>query len=243
MQKNSLAWKKFEWINLPFNELQTEEGEVRRYIISDDVKLPSMTSVLSILSDGGIDAWIERVGEEEAKKIVEDAIKRGNSLHYLSEEYLKNNLERSQVTGPGSVLFNRSKRYLDQLGPIIAVEAPLYNIKDGYAGRVDCIAFHGKDLCIVDHKNSRRDIDLNKDYARKKLFGYMVQTCGYGRAFHSMFPTLPRPSHGILIVGNFESMTSTMFKFELSKFEKELDIILDAYYNRGPISDSMFFKL
>lgn len=240
---NSISWKKFEWINIPFKDLQTEEGETRYYVVSPEVKLPSMTSVLSILNDGGIDEWIERVGKEEADRIVDEAIKRGNNLHFLSEEYLKNNLQRSEVTGPGSVLFNRSKRYLDQLGPIVAVEAAMYNVDDGYAGRVDCLAFHGKHFCVVDHKNSRRKINLNKGYARKKLFAYMVQTCGYGRAFSKMFPKLPRPTHGILIVGNFEDMSSTMFKFKLEPLEKELDIILDAYYNRGPINASMYFKL
>ena len=174
---------------------------------------------------------------------MDEAIRRGNSLHDLSERYLKNELKREDVTGPGSVLFNRSKAHLDTLGPIIAVEAPLYNVEDGYAGRVDCIAFHGKDLCIVDHKNSRRKIDFTKDYARKKIFKYMVQCCGYGRAFHKMFPNLPAPTHGILIVGNFNDMSSSFYKFSLKSLEKELDILLESYYGRGFIERSSFFKL
>lgn len=245
MSKQSLTWKKFEWIKMPFQELSTEEGEVRYYITPCGRKLPSMTSVLSVMkdADGGLDQWVQRVGKEEAEKIVDEAIRRGNSLHDLSERYLKNELTRSDVKGPGSVLFNRSRPLLDQLGPIIGVEVPLYNVDDGYAGRTDCLAFHGKDFCVVDHKNSRRKIDLSKDYARKKLFNYMVQTCGYGRAFHKMFPHFPKPSHGILIVGNVAEMSSSMFKFELQPFEKELDIILAAYYNRGSIEKSSFFKL
>lgn len=243
MNTPSLAFKTFEWINLPFQELSVEEGEVRYYVTPTGERLPSMTSVLSILEDGGIDEWIQRVGQEEADRIVEEAVRRGNSLHDLSERYLKNELKRENVTGPGAVLFNRSKRHLDTLGPIVAVEAPLYNIKDGYAGRVDCIAFHGKDLCIVDHKNSRRKIDLSKDYARKKLFKYMCQCAGYGRAFRYMFPHLPAPSHGILIVGNFADMSSSIYKFSLEPFEKEVDILLDAYYKRRSTADSFFFKL
>jgi hypothetical protein len=245
MSKVSLEWKKFDWINLPFKELDVEEGDVRLYKVSEDIKLPSMTSVLSVLKDedGGLEQWIERVGKEEATKIVDEAIRRGNSLHDLSERYLKNQLTRADVTGPGALLFNRSKRHIDALGPIVGVEVPLYNIEDGYAGRTDCIAFHGKDLCVVDHKNSRRKIDLTKDYARKKLFGYMVQTCGYGRAFAKMFPHLPAPTHGILIVGNVAEMSSSMFKFKLAPLEKELDIVLDAYYNRESIKKSSFFRL
>jgi hypothetical protein len=239
----SLNFKTFEWLDLPFKEIETEEGETRLYKISDDIKLPSMTSMLGILDDGGIDNWKQAVGEEEAERIVAEAIKRGNSLHDLSERYLKNELSRSDVKGPGAVLFNRSKRFLDQLGPIVAIEEALYNVDDKYAGRVDCIAFHQGDLCIVDHKNSRSAIDLNKDYSRKKLYKYMLQATGYGRAFHKMFPQLPKPSHGILIVGNFRAMNSDMFKFKLEPLESELDILVDAYYNRTDIKRSMFFKL
>lgn len=238
-----MYWKTFDWINLPLREIETVEGETRYYKVSDDTLLPSMTSLLHLLDDGGIDEWRKRVGEEEADKIVAEAVKRGNSLHDMSERYLKNELARADVKGPGKILFNRSQPILNELGPIVAIEAPLYSLKYRYAGRVDCIAFHGGDLCIVDHKNSRNAIDLKKGYARKKLFKYMVQTCGYARAFHEMFPALPKPSHGLLIVGNYKTMNSEKFKFELAPLEKELDVVIAAYHNGADIKESAFFKL
>lgn len=236
-------WKNFEWIKLDIPELETVEGDTRYYKVDDDTLLPSMTSLLSLLDDGGIDEWIKRVGEDEAKRVVDSAVARGNNLHDLSERYLMNTLQRSDVKGPGSVLFNRNKRYLDELGPIVAIESPLYSRKYKYAGRVDCIAFHNKDLCIVDHKNTRRKVDFKKSYARKKVFGYMIQTCGYARAFHEMFPHLPKPSHGILIFGNYQTMDSTRFKFELEPLEKELDIVIDAYYGKRDIKESKYFSI
>lgn len=71
----------------------------------------------------------------------------------------------------------------------------------------------------------------------------MLQTCGYGRAFSKMFPHLPKPTHGLLIVGIMENMTSVKYKFELEPLEKELDILIAAYYNKGSIKDSLFFKM
>lgn len=236
-------WKQFEWINLNIPDLETIEGDTRYYKVDETLHLPSMTSLLAQLDDGGVDKWRKRVGEEEADKVVREATARGNNLHDLSERYLMNKLQRKDVEGPATILFNRSRKYLNQLGPIVAIEAALYSKEYKYAGRVDCIAFHDKHLCIVDHKNSRRKIDLKKGYARKKLFSYMIQTCGYARAFHEMFPKLPKPTHGILIFGNFDVMQSNMFKFELEPLYKELDIVVDAYYGRCDIKTSKYFSL
>lgn len=236
-------WKKFDWVPLPFKDLQTEEGETRYYIIDENTKFPSMTSILGMLDDGGVDAWRKRVGEEEAERVVKEAVARGNNLHELSELYLMNKLERKDVKGPGSILFNRSRRHLNELGPIVGIEVALYSRKRRYAGRVDCITFHQKHLCIADHKNSRRRIDLSKDYACKKLYGYMLQTVGYAIALKEMFPKLPMATHGLLIVGNFDVMSSDKFKF---KFTPELfadfDHLLDSYYGKAKIEDARYFK-
>ena len=235
-------WKKFEWVKVPLEDLKTEEGETRYYIIDENTKFPSMTSILGLLDDGGIDEWRERVGEEEADKIVKDAVARGNNLHDLSERYLMNTLERKDVQGPGSLLFNRSRKNLNMLGPIVAIEAPLYSRQKRLAGRVDCIAFEGNDLCIVDHKNSRRAVNLAKNYAQKKLVTYIFQLFGYSVMFAEMFPHLPPPKHGILLFGNFNEMTSSRFKFKFNaELAKEFDLLVDAYYGRADIKHSVFF--
>lgn len=238
-----IDWKTFEWIDLKFQEFETIEGDTRYYKISDDVLLPSMTSLLKQLDDGFLEKWRKRVGEDEADEIVRLAVKRGNALHDFSERYLKNELKRSDVTGIAKVMFNRSRPILDELGPIVGIEVPLYSIKDKYAGRVDCLAFHGKDFCVVDHKNTRRKVDLKKGYAKKKIFTYMIQTYGYMNAFAEMFPKLPKPTHGILIFANHDTMSSTKFKFPLAPLKKEFDIILNSYYGRGEIKESSFFNL
>lgn len=240
---SGLDWKQFKWQKLDFEDFETEEGETRYYLIDAETKFPSMTSMLSQLDDGGIDEWKKRVGEEEAERIVKEAVARGNSLHDLSERYLKNELQRKDVTGKGAVLFNRTRPILNEISLVVGIEVALYSRLLKYAGRVDCIGFHEENFCIIDHKNSRRAIDLSKGYARKKLFGYMLQTVGYAVAFHEMFPHLPKPTHGLLIVGNFDQMTSSKFKFELEPLMKEFYLLVNSYYNRADIKDSMFFKL
>lgn len=58
-----LSFKKFDWADEVFEEVEVIESDgvgPRLYITPDNKKLPSMTSVLSLLDDGGIDKWVER---------------------------------------------------------------------------------------------------------------------------------------------------------------------------------------
>ena len=57
---------------------------------AEGVKYPSITTVLSILSQAGIQAWRKRVGEEEANRISHRASTRGTAVHAIVEDYLNN---------------------------------------------------------------------------------------------------------------------------------------------------------
>jgi len=73
-------------------------------------------------------------------------------------------------------------------------------------------------------------------------FGYQLQCTGYGRALHEM--TGIKATQGCLIVGNHLTSTADRFVFKLEEFEKELDIVIRAYYNDSVgVEDSLFFKL
>jgi len=240
----SLKFKTFEWADEHFDECETIEGTPRLYLTPDG-RFPSMTSLLHILDDGGVDAWRKRVGEEEANRIVNDSTRRGNALHDYNELYLQNKLLRSDLKGDARTLFNRVKRYLDEIQLVIATEVPLWSAQHRYAGRVDCIGMLDDKIMIIDHKNSRKPIDVNKSYARKKLFKYMLQCCGYARALEEM-KGIPA-THGCLIVGNHLTSTSDRFIFEIGPLQKELDIVIAAYHdeeNRKEIlKRSEYFKL
>lgn len=238
----SIKFKTFPWADEHFDEVEVIEGKPRLYITPTDEKLPSMTSVLSVLDDGGIEKWRDKVGHEEADKITQEAGDRGNALHDYNEAYLKNELKRSDLKGQARVLFNRVKPYLDEIQLVLATEVPLWNLDDGYAGRVDCIGMLHDELMIIDHKNSRRPINTSHNISLKKLIKYQIQCTGYGRALYKMKGY--KATKGCLIVGNHLTSNSDRFIFELEPFEKELDIILHAYYNNGEgLDNSMYFKL
>lgn len=237
-----LGIKKFKHDLIDLPDMAVIEGDVRLYDTPAG-KFPSMTSLLKGLDDGGIDDWVKRVGQEEADRVVREAVARGNQLHKLSEDYLLNRFSRDSATGQGGVLFNRAKRHLDKIDVVRGIEVALYSPTGRYAGRADGIVEVDGKLTILDHKNSRRAIDLKKSYARKKIFGYMVQCTGYSRALYEMTGLFA--SQGMLIVSDMERQQSHPITFNIgTDLINELDIIIEAYYNDPMIiKRSMYYSL
>jgi len=235
------GFKTFEHDLFQLDEIETIEGEIRLYKTPFG-NYPSMTSLLKQLDDGGITAWKERVGEEEAMRIQVESTTRGNKLHQLCEDYLMNKLIRTDITGQGGLLFNRAKGILDGITVVHGVEVPLYSTSGRYAGRTDGIVTINNKLTILDHKNSRRKIDFTKSYARKKIFEYMVQCTGYSRALCEM--TGKFAEQGMLVISNMETLTSESITFPISiDLINELDILINGYYNAGNIKSSLYYSL
>ena len=84
--------KKFEHLNidLGYEDLSADTTDSGRVYTTPDGKYPSITTVLSILSEDGIRAWRARVGEDEANKISRVAATRGTNVHAIIEKYLNN---------------------------------------------------------------------------------------------------------------------------------------------------------
>lgn len=166
----------FEHVAVELNEMDsvtTEEG--RKYKTPEGVDLPSITTVLSILSRDSIAAWRKRVGEDEANRISHRAATRGTSVHEIIEKYLDNKEDYRDGYTPDIIeSFIALKPVLDgKIGRIFAQEAPLYSNHLGVAGRVDCVAeFDGK-LSIIDFKTSRKP--KRKNY----IHNYFMQEAAY----------------------------------------------------------------
>ena len=67
------------------------EGK-RHYEINGDEKLPSVTTILSGTQDPekaqSLKAWRDRVGEDVATRIVDEAAARGTAMHKILERYI-----------------------------------------------------------------------------------------------------------------------------------------------------------
>ena len=138
-------------------KLKTINHEGKRYYLGeDDMKYPSVTTVVGLHSKKQIKLWRERVGEKEANKITKRATKRGTSFHQHVEDYLrkeKDFIEFDNILQ--EQMFKSVQPMLDEIIPI-ALETPLYSHQLQMAGRVDCIGIAHDQLAIIDFKSSSK---------------------------------------------------------------------------------------
>lgn len=163
----------------------TERG--RTYLTPEGNKLPSVTTILSILSRKGIAEWRAKVGEEEANRISFRASTRGTAVHEICEKYV-NNDEDYAYTDAGVkrtpdliASFNALKPILDtRLTKVYAQEVPLYSNHLGVAGRVDCVGIFDGKLSIIDYKTSR------KPKQARYIHAYFMQETFYAIAWEEL---------------------------------------------------------
>jgi hypothetical protein len=148
-----------EKVDLGYEDIIAETTTAgRKYNCPNGIAYPSVTTVLSILSEEAIQRWRNRVGAEEANKISHRASTRGTSVHAIIEKYLLNYIDYDDGYLPNIIdNFKSVQRVLDErIGTIHGLESPLYSDHLGIAGRVDCVAEFDGVLSIIDFKTSRK---------------------------------------------------------------------------------------
>ena len=161
----------------PLQELESRTLDYGRFYKIEDQWMPSVTTVVSHNTKSGILAWEKRVGYTEAEKIRRAASWRGTKYHTIVEHYLKNELEEVKKSeGLPQYLFRAARETLDRISNIHCIEAPLFSLKLGIAGRVDCIAEFDNSLAIIDFKTTTRlknDAMLEKYFVQEAAYAYM----------------------------------------------------------------------
>ena len=155
-------------------EMETENVNGKRFYKTPKGNLPSITTVLSILSRDAIKAWRKRVGEEEANKISTKASRRGTNVHKMCEDYINNELDIKSFLPSDRETFQTIKPILDQyIDNVYAQEVPLWSEYLGVAGRVDCIAEWDGRLSVIDFKTAR------KEKKKEWISNYFQQASAY----------------------------------------------------------------
>jgi len=208
-------------LDIPKIERVTIDG-TRYYKIPDSEKnlaFISVTSVTSNYSKEKIAEWRERVGEDEAKRVIKFATSLGTQYHSLSEAYFKNEeLPRKSVLA--QFLFDNARSTFNRIGKIHTIEHPLYSLDWELAGTPDMIAEFDGVLSVIDHKTSEQP------KKREWIEGYFVQCFSYAYMYAERFGTMPKQLVIIMSCQNGE--VEVYIEKDLQKYVK----LLRKYINK-----------
>lgn len=173
-----LITNKFE-----YKPLQRCEGpHGRRYIVGEGRPLPSVTTILGKMKDlTHIKEWKNRVGEEEAQRIVTEAGGLGQSMHKNLENHILGLPMKGNVMS--QTLANLIiRKGLPKVSEIWGSEVMLYST-GLYAGTTDLVGLHEDVPAIMDFKNSL------KDKKKEWIDDYFMQLGAYALSHNEMYGT------------------------------------------------------
>ncbi len=180
-----MKWNKL--YNYPPCVRSTKDGD-RKYEIGKE-KLPSVTTILknteSLEKAESLARWRQKVGENEAERIVNEAARRGTAMHSYLETYIKGG-NLVDLTDIGQDASSMGQEIIDQgfndLEEIWGSEVTLY-YPELYAGQTDlCGIYQGRES-IVDFKQT------NKPKKIEWIEDYFLQLAAYAMAHDQVYKT------------------------------------------------------
>jgi len=163
-----------------YNRFQDTDG--RKYLV-DNVKVPSVTTILSATKDmTQLNDWRRRVGNEEANKIMKKASTVGTEMHQVLE-YALNGEGYYNDMEEGSRPRMMAKTILDniKIDEVWGNEVSL-EYKNKFAGTCDLTAIAYGKPSIVDWKQANRPKreEWVEDYKLQLGAYYLAHTTNYG---------------------------------------------------------------
>lgn len=180
MIKNKYIYPKLERID-------TEIG--RHYLDSTNKPVPSVTTVLSGTSKSkdGLIQWRNRVGDEEADRIIKQSTDIGTAVHEAIEKFLnKEDWDDFNNTSDQILAKSISNKFINDalsgITEIWGLEVGLI-LDNLYAGTADCVGLYKDIPTLIDFKTAKK---IKK---RDWIEDYFLQGCAYANAHNVMFGT------------------------------------------------------
>ena len=176
---------KFEYPKL--ERVDTDIG--RHYLDSENKPVPSVTTVLSGTSKSkdGLIQWRNRVGDEEADRIIKQSTDIGTAVHEAIEKFLNkedwDDFDNSSDQILAKSISNKFiKDALNGITEIWGLEVGLI-LDNLYAGTADCVGLYKDIPTLIDFKTAKK---IKK---RDWIEDYFLQGCAYANAHNVMFGT------------------------------------------------------
>ena len=189
-----------------------DSTDIRLYKTPDGSSVPSVTSILSKTKDmKHLNEWASRIGEEEAKRIRNEAASIGTKMHNYLECYILDrkynadyNPRTTQAISMAEVIIEEGLRHVDE---VWGSEVQLY-YKDQYAGTTDIVGLYKGIPHIIDFKQTNRP---KKD---EWITDYYLQLCAYAHAHNEVTGT--DINSGVVLMC---SRDLTFQKFEMNEIQ------------------------
>ena len=206
----------------------------RHYLDSNKKPIPSVTTVLSGTSKStdALIQWRNRVGNEEAERIIKQSTDIGTAVHEAIENYLNgaywNNFDEThdqQLAQKISTKFINDG--LKGITEIWGLEVGLL-LDNLYAGTADCVGMYENIPTLIDFKTAKK---IKK---REWIEDYFLQGCAYANAHNVMFGTNIEQIVILMVDRNSDFqefiVRPTEFKFLTRKWKNRL-IEFNKKYN------------
>lgn len=188
-------------MNVKSLDLETYSDEIGRLYKTPVGDFYSVTTMLSKSKDEdsklGLNAWKEKVGSVQAKKVCENACRDGELFHLACEKIINEgcmpvDLETQvQMNFTVNSVIDKTRTLFKKINKVIGLELPLYSEKLQLAGRVDGVVHWNTNneskLSIIDHKLLSRVYHDRPEYYED----YFIQCTCYSWMFYEQHKQLP----------------------------------------------------
>jgi genome maintenance exonuclease 1 len=214
-----------------YPKTQRENVNGKRHYVFDKEKLPSVTTILDITQPfekrESLAKWRERVGEDSAARIMNEAATRGTAMHKILEKYVLDEGYLDETT-VGKQAHNMAIQVIQNglinMTEYYGTECTLF-YPGLYAGQTDLVGIHKGQDAIIDFKQS------NKPKRREWIEDYCLQLAAYAMAHNILFNT--KITKGVVMMCTKDNYYQE-FVIEGLEFQKYMHNFLrrvDEYYS------------
>ena len=221
-----MKWNKL--YKYPSSSRSLVEGN-RHYDVSNEI-LPSVTTILQATQSdekrASLAKWRQKVGENEAKKIRDEAATRGTAMHEFLEMHLRGN-KLLDLSDEGLAARNMARIIIEQglkdAEEIWGSEVTLF-YPGLYAGQTDLCGIYSGRESIIDFKQT------NKPKKAEWIEDYFLQLAAYAMAHDVIYGTCI--DQGVILMcskdGFFQKFTSNGADF--TRFKHKFLGRIDQFY-------------
>ena len=200
----------------PYGDVKRKTINGKRHYEGEGKFLPSVTTIISATKDEkdqkGLQAWRDRVGEETAEKIKNQAAAVGTAMHKFLECHIQG-IGYDDITNIGIIGKRMAKLIIEKGLPCVneywGTEVPLF-YPTFYGGTTDCVGLWNDKPAILDFKQT------NKPKKEEWIEDYYIQLAAYAMAHDALYKT--KMEAGVILMAS-RGLSFQVFTLDGQRFD------------------------